>query len=55
MPKILAPLAQEFQLHIQLTEGQTSHITRLLKHGDLDAVLLALPLQEENVEEFELY
>ena len=27
----------------------------MLKHGDLDAVLLALPLQEENVEEFELY
>ena len=56
LPKILAPLAREFpNLHIQLTEGQTSQITRLLKHGDLDAVLLALPLQEENVEEFELY
>lgn len=58
LPKILAPLAAEFpNLNIQLTEGQTSHITRMLKHGDLDAVLLALPLpmQEENIEEAELY
>ena len=56
LPKILVPLTAEFpNLNIQLTEGQTSQITRMLKHGDLDAVLLALPLQEENVEEFELY
>ena len=56
LPKILAPLTAEFpNLNIQLTEGQTSQITRMLKQGDLDAVLLALPLQEENVEEFELY
>ena len=58
LPKILAPIAAEFpNLNIQLTEGQTSHITRMLKHGDLDAVLLALPLpmQEENIEEAELY
>lgn len=58
LPKILAPMAAEFpNLNIQLTEGQTSHITRMLKHGDLDAVLLALPLpmQEENIEEAELY
>ena len=55
LPKILVPLTAEFpNLNIQLTEGQTSQITRMLKHGDLDAVLLALPLQEENVEEFEL-
>ena len=58
LPKILAPVAAEFpNLNIQLSEGQTSQITRMLKHGDLDAVLLALPLplQEENIEEFELY
>lgn len=58
LPKILAPIAAEFpNMNIQLTEGQTSHITRMLKHGDLDAVLLALPLpmQEENIEEAELY
>ena len=56
LPKFLVPLTAEFpNLNIQLTEGQTSQITRMLKHGDLDAVLLALPLQEENVEEFELY
>ena len=56
LPKILMPLTAEFpNLNIQLTEGQTIQITRMLKQGDLDAVLLALPLQEENVKEFELY
>ena len=55
LPKILVPLTAEFpNLNIQLTEGQTRQITRMLKHGDLDAVLLALPLQEENVEELSL-
>lgn len=56
LPKVLAPLREAFpNLHIHLTEGQTATITRMLKHGDLDATLLALPLGEENVEEVTLY
>jgi LysR family hydrogen peroxide-inducible transcriptional activator len=56
LPKILTPLRKAFPtLRLQLTEGQTAHITRLLKQGDLDAVLLALPLNEENVQEHRLY
>lgn len=55
LPKVLAPLRKAFpNLKIQLTEGQTANITRMLKHGDLDATLLALPLGEENVEEVAL-
>jgi LysR family hydrogen peroxide-inducible transcriptional activator len=55
LPKVLAPLREAFpNLKIQLTEGQTANITRMLKHGDLDATLLALPLGEENVEEVAL-
>ena len=56
LPKILVPLQQAFpNLRIQLTEGQTANISRMLKHGDLDATLLALPMSEENVEEIALY
>lgn len=59
LPQILGPIREAFpNLQLQLTEGQTSHITRLLKRGDLDAILLAIPipdLHDENVEEFELY
>lgn len=56
LPKILAPMNKAFpNLRLHLTEAQTSQITRMLKQGDLDAVLLALPLQEENITELELF
>ena len=56
LPKILGPLNKAFpNLRLHLTEAQTTQITRMLKQGDLDAVLLALPLQEENVTELELF
>lgn len=59
LPQILGPIREAFpNLQLQLTEGQTSHITRLLKRGDLDAILLAIPipdLHDENIEEFEFY
>ena len=56
LPNILAPIRKSFpNLRLQLTEAQTAHITRMLKQGDLDAVLLALPLNEENIEEVELF
>ncbi len=56
LPKILAPIRRAFpNLRLQLTEAQTAQITRMLKQGDLDAILLALPLNEENVAELELF
>ena len=56
LPRILGPLQEGFpNLRLQLTEGQTAQITRMLKQGDLDAALLALPLREENIEEHLLF
>ena len=56
LPKILRPISKAFpNLRIQLTEGQTAVISRLLRDGDLDAVILALPLDEDNVVEAKLY
>jgi len=56
LPKILGPIRKSFpNLRLQLTEAQTAQIARMLKQGDLDAVLLALPLGEENIEEQALF
>lgn len=56
LPKILGPIKKAFpKLSIQLTEGQTAVISRLLREGDLDAVILALPLDEENLVQQKLY
>lgn len=56
LPKILGPIRRALpKLRIQLTEGQTAVISRMLREGDLDAVILALPLEEENVVEHKLY
>jgi LysR family hydrogen peroxide-inducible transcriptional activator len=56
LPKILGPIRRNLPtLKIQLTEGQTAVISQLLREGDLDAVILALPMEEENVIERKLY
>jgi LysR family hydrogen peroxide-inducible transcriptional activator len=56
LPKILGPIRKALpNLKTQLTEGQTAVISRLLREGDLDAVILALPIEEENVVERKLY
>jgi len=56
LPRILGPIQKSFpKLKIQLTEGQTAVITRLLREGELDAVILALPLEEENLRHVPLY
>lgn len=56
LPKILSPIRKSLPtLKIQLTEGQTAVISGLLREGDLDAVILALPIEEDNVVERKLY
>ena len=56
LPKILSPIARAFpNLQLQLTEAQTGPLTGMLKQGDLDAILLALPLNEENLHEYHLF
>ena len=56
LPKILGPIRRKLPaLKIQLTEAQTAVIGRMLREGDLDAVILAVPLEEENMVEQVLY
>lgn len=56
LPKILGAIRKAFpKLRIQLTEAQTAVITRMLREGDLDAVILALPVDEENLKQVNLY
>lgn len=56
LPKILGPIRKRFpKLNISLTEAQTAVISVKLKTGELDAVILALPLAEEQVIEREIY
>lgn len=56
LPKILKPVQENFpNLRLQLSEAQTAVLVRMLKQGDLDAALLALPLKEENIIEHKLF
>jgi LysR family hydrogen peroxide-inducible transcriptional activator len=56
LPRILTPIRKALPtLRIQLTEAQTAVIVEMLREGDLDAVILALPLDEENLVEHLLY
>ncbi|MEJ2133220.1 MAG: LysR family transcriptional regulator, partial [Gammaproteobacteria bacterium] len=49
LPKILPIIRREFpKLEILLTEAQTAVISAELEAGDLDAAILALPLEEEH-------
>lgn len=56
LPKILPMVHEEFpELEIQLLEAQTTVITRELRAGRLDAVILALPMEEDGVRALPLY
>ena len=56
LPRILPAIRETFpELEIQLTEAQTDVITRELRQGRLDAVILALPVHEDGVHAEPLY
>ncbi|MFM8355046.1 MAG: DNA-binding transcriptional regulator OxyR [Gammaproteobacteria bacterium] len=56
LPRILGPMQRAFpKLRTLLTEGQTHNISRMLRDGELDAVILALPLDEEHLRQVHLY
>lgn len=56
LPKILNPLRKAFpELRLQLTESQTAVLMQLLKGGELDAAILALPVEDDHVEAQLLY
>lgn len=56
LPKILPAIRKALpKLNVRLTEGQTAVITRMLREGELDAIVLALPVEEEHVRVVSLY
>lgn len=56
LPKILQPIRKAYpDLRLQLTESQTSVLMSLLKAGQLDAAILALPLMDNHIQEVLLY
>lgn len=56
LPKVLPVIRKSFpKLNIKLTEAQTAVITRMLKAGELDGIILALPVEEEHLSEVQLY
>lgn len=56
LPKILPVIRREFpKLEILLTEAQTAVISAELEAGELDAAILALPLEEEHFVATKLY
>lgn len=56
LSKILPPIREALpELQIQLVEAQTAVVTVALQEGRLDAVILALPLDEDNVRSEPLY
>ncbi len=56
LPRVLALAGKTFpKLSLALTEAQTATLVRMLKQGEVDVILLALPLNEENTQEVELF
>lgn len=56
LPRILPLIREQFpELEIQLVEAQTAVITRELRAGQLDAIILALPVEDDGVVTVPLY
>jgi LysR family hydrogen peroxide-inducible transcriptional activator len=56
LPRILPSIRKALpKLNIKLTEGQTAVISRMLREGELDAIVVALPVAEEHVRTASLY
>ena len=56
LPRILPVLRREFpKVSLKLTEAQTTPIVRMLKDGELDAIILALPVDEDFITVTRLY
>ncbi len=56
LPRILPIIRREFpKVSIKLNEGQTRVIVRMLGDGELDALILALPVDEDHLVQTKLY
>ena len=56
LPDILPSIREAYpDLQIQLVESQTAVITESLRRGQLDALILALPVEDDNIRSCTLY
>lgn len=56
IPSLLPRLRQEYpQLSLRLTEGMTDNVVRLLRGGELDLALMALPAPSDTLETVPLF
>ena len=56
LPKILPSIRKALpKLNLKLSEGQTAWIRKLLDDGELDALILALPIDDDQLEAKRLY
>ncbi len=56
IPQVLAQVRQAFpQLSLYLREDRTSHLLERLRQGQLDALLLAIPVRGEDIEAMPLF
>ena len=56
LPLVLAPVRRALpNLRVQLFEGQTANISAQLQEGELEAVVLALPVLEDDLEQVPLF
>jgi len=56
LPRILPIIRRDFpKVSLKLNEGQTHVIMRMLADGELDAVILALPVTDDHVVQTKLY
>lgn len=56
LPKLLPVLTSQYpKLHLELRETLTKNLIEELRHGDLDAVLVALPMEEPEFEELPIF
>ena len=56
LPKILPALQRQYpELRMELRETQTKVLTEELLHGELDAVMMALPAEGEEIETVALF
>ncbi len=56
LPHVVPTIRERFpQLRLELSEEKTADILSMLENGDLDAALIALPVEDDNLESIELF
>lgn len=56
LPELLTLVDQEYpELDLKIIEDQTEHLTHMLRDGQIECAVLALPLEDNNLEQLPLY